>query len=216
MANNYNVTPGSGLVIASHDASGVHHQKVILEQLLSGTPTAIDSAAPMHSQLTNLEKDEDAAHSSGDKGIMALAVRKDARTALADSDADYIPLQTDSNGALYINQLGRAVPVVQYIASLTATGSVDAGPNKIHGIFYNNAAATANYIKIYDKGTAATNSDTPIIKIACEAGKSGFVLFPPGIPIANGISLRSTTGNADSDNTGSTANDVSVTLILDN
>lgn len=45
---------------------------------------------------------EDAAHSSGDKGIMALAVRKDSAASLAGTDGDYIPLTTDSTGALRV------------------------------------------------------------------------------------------------------------------
>lgn len=45
---------------------------------------------------------EDAAHVSGDKGVMALAVRKDVAAALAGTDGDYIPLTTDSTGALRV------------------------------------------------------------------------------------------------------------------
>lgn len=50
---------------------------------------------------TNLGKAEDAAHSSGDVGVMSLAVRNDAGTALA-ADGDYVPLMTNSAGALYV------------------------------------------------------------------------------------------------------------------
>lgn len=49
---------------------------------------------------TNLGKAEDAAHTSGDVGVMSLAVRNDAGTALAGTTGDYIPLTTDSTGAL--------------------------------------------------------------------------------------------------------------------
>lgn len=48
-------------------------------------------------------KAEDAVHSSGDKGIMALGVRKDSAAALAGADGDYIPLIVDSNGLLHVN-----------------------------------------------------------------------------------------------------------------
>lgn len=46
---------------------------------------------------------EDAGHVSGDKGVMALAVRKDTGAALAGLDADYSPLQVDSSGNLRVN-----------------------------------------------------------------------------------------------------------------
>lgn len=51
---------------------------------------------------TSLGKAEDAAHSSGDTGVMLLAVRNDAGTALAGTTGDYIPLSTDANGALRV------------------------------------------------------------------------------------------------------------------
>lgn len=43
---------------------------------------------------------EDAAHGSGDAGIMPLAVRNDDLAALAGADGDYAPLQVTQNGAL--------------------------------------------------------------------------------------------------------------------
>ena len=46
-------------------------------------------------------KAEDAAHSSGDNGIMALAVRNDDVAALAGADGDYSPLQVNAAGSLY-------------------------------------------------------------------------------------------------------------------
>ena len=46
-------------------------------------------------------KAEDAAHSSGDTGIMSLAVRNDDVTALSGADGDYSPLQVNAAGSLY-------------------------------------------------------------------------------------------------------------------
>lgn len=45
---------------------------------------------------------EDAPHSSGDNGTMALGVRRDANTSLVGSDGDYAPLQLDANGSLKV------------------------------------------------------------------------------------------------------------------
>lgn len=47
------------------------------------------------------QKNEDTAHTTGDPGLMALAVRKDAVTALAGTDGDYAPLEVDAVGALH-------------------------------------------------------------------------------------------------------------------
>lgn len=51
----------------------------------------------------NLGKAEDAAHSSGDTGVMLLAVREAAATDLSagNTDGDYEPLQVDASGRLH-------------------------------------------------------------------------------------------------------------------
>ena len=50
---------------------------------------------------TSLGKAEDAAHASGDTGIMALGVRKDTAAATA-ADGDYVPLIVDATGHLWV------------------------------------------------------------------------------------------------------------------
>jgi hypothetical protein len=49
---------------------------------------------------------EDTAHTTGDKGIMLLGVRKDTAAALAGSDGDYIPLICDDEGKLWTTATG--------------------------------------------------------------------------------------------------------------
>lgn len=66
------------------------------------TTTIAGDTTSMDATLTALSKAEDSVHGSGDQGIMGLAVRNDAMTALA-ADGDYIPLTTDSNGALFVS-----------------------------------------------------------------------------------------------------------------
>jgi len=50
--------------------------------------------------LDDIVKEEDAAHSSGDKGVMALSIRKDNVEELAGADGDYQPLTTNEHGIL--------------------------------------------------------------------------------------------------------------------
>lgn len=54
----------------------------------------------------NLGKAEDAAHSSGDVGVMALAIRDDTIGAFSGAEGDYEPLHTDASGRLYVNAQG--------------------------------------------------------------------------------------------------------------
>jgi hypothetical protein len=51
---------------------------------------------------TQLAKAEDAAHASGDFGIVSLGVRKDTATSLAGSDGDYTAPIFDADGKLWV------------------------------------------------------------------------------------------------------------------
>ena len=73
--------------------------------------------------IDDVVKAEDAAHSGGDKGIMALSVRKDTATTLAGSDADYCPLITDASGRLYVHQVKSYSSETSYISGQTVSGS---------------------------------------------------------------------------------------------
>ncbi len=66
-----------------------------MPELLNAIST--DAAA----ELQAISQAEDAAHASGDVGIMLLAVRQDVLAALAANGA-YIPLVVDANGRLYV------------------------------------------------------------------------------------------------------------------
>ena len=93
-------------------------KQTAIETLITSTNSKIDTldavqdAAEVH--LGNIEtavqllddtvKAEDAAHSSGDKGLHVLGVRNDTLAALAGADGDYASLQVDKNGGLYTNK----------------------------------------------------------------------------------------------------------------
>jgi hypothetical protein len=62
--------------------------------------TTLDS---IESEIQSITHDEDSAHTSGNAGVMSLAVRNDANTSLVDADGDYAPLQVDENGLLKVS-----------------------------------------------------------------------------------------------------------------
>lgn len=66
---------------------------------------------------TNLGKAEDAGHSTGDVGVMSLAVRFDAGGALAGTDLDYAPMQVDANGALRVTGGGGGTEYTEDVAT---------------------------------------------------------------------------------------------------
>ena len=67
-------------------------------------PVQEDGAALTALQLIDdIVKEEDSAHTTGDKGALLLAVRNDAGTSLVGTDGDYAPLQVNSLGMLNVN-----------------------------------------------------------------------------------------------------------------
>jgi len=64
--------------------------------------TASPVTVTVGSAASDLGKAEDAAHASGDVGVMALAVRNDNLSAFSGTDGDYTPLATNSAGVLYV------------------------------------------------------------------------------------------------------------------
>lgn len=69
----------------------------------SGNPIFVDVTAILPGTgALNLGKIEDAAHASGDVGVMSLAVRNDAATSLVSADGDYAPLQVNAIGELRV------------------------------------------------------------------------------------------------------------------
>lgn len=114
MADNVTVDNG-GLTdysVASDDVGGVQYQRVKLDiggdgatvpvpgDATNGIDVDVTRVIPGTSS-THLGKAEDAAHSSGDVGVMALTVRQDTPAATSGTTGDYQPLSTDSTGRLY-------------------------------------------------------------------------------------------------------------------
>lgn len=84
---------------------------------------------------TNLGKAEDAAHASGDTGVMALTVRTNTAASRAGTDGDYQPLITDTNGRLHTIEPSQAsiLTAVQLIdnASVNHDAAVVSGVTQI-------------------------------------------------------------------------------------
>lgn len=97
---------------------------------------------------------------------------------------------------------------------LDETGQVvKASAGKVYGYyFYNNNAGSARFIKIYNKATAPTAGDTPVLTIPLPAGAAANVITEKGIAFSAGISLRATTGVADADTGAPATNDVVVNV----
>jgi hypothetical protein len=133
------------LAVAGNGASGTGVQRVTIANDSTGILATVTNVATIGTSVTpgtaaaNLGKAEDAAHGSGDTGVMSLAVRTDTAAASSGTTGDYEPLHTDSVGALWTRSTGeladdaaftpgtsRVLPV-GFQADETATDSVDEG-----------------------------------------------------------------------------------------
>lgn len=70
-------------------------------------------------------KAEDAAHASGDQGLMLLAVRQDTAAALAGTNGDYLPLITDSTGRLHTAPLASGTNAIGTVEATKVTPGVN-------------------------------------------------------------------------------------------
>lgn len=102
--------------------------RVLVAGSTAGASLTINAITP-GTGATNLGKAEDAAHTSGDVGVMALGVRNDTGAVLAGSDGDYLPFTTDATGALRTDLNGTVSTNNSSTATLTAnsvfTGTSD-------------------------------------------------------------------------------------------
>jgi hypothetical protein len=107
---------------------------------------------------------------------------------------------------------------LKVVRNLDVDESADADiavPCHLKQILGTNKNAAILYLKVYDKATAATSSDTPVLTIGVLPSGS----IPPldlkddELFFSAGISLRATTGVADNDTGAPGANDLPVSIL---
>lgn len=125
---------------------------------------------------TNLGKAEDAAHASGDVGVMALGVRSDADSALA-ADGDYHPLAVNEDGRLKV-------------AAMPGSVSATTGTITANGQTVSTDVSKMSNVCLYVTGTFST------INLTFEASiDSGTSWFAVQMVRSNANTVELTTGN---------------------
>jgi hypothetical protein len=211
MANNIDVKDASAATktMKTTDNSSVHTPHQNVDAVIPGTGA------------TNLGKAEDAAHASGDVGVMALAVRKDTAAASSGTTGDYEPLSTDATGQLRIKPevkleaatSGGTSNYHRKASADTNTAVVKASAGQLYGVDVFNFKAATVYLKIYDKAsTPNLASDTPIMVIPWFQLWARSIEWTNGIAFTNGIAIAITAGLADNDTTALVANDCVLNL----
>jgi hypothetical protein len=93
-------------------------------------------------------------------------------------------------------------------ASNQDAAAIKGSAGQIYGYSFFNTTASARYVKLYNVASGATSASTPIFRALVPAGGGANVDIPMGIICNTGISIRLTTGAADSDTGSCSANDV--------
>jgi len=152
---------------------------------------------------SDLGKAEDAAHASGDTGVMMLAVRKDTAAALATTDGDYIPLTTDATGYLYVTVGGSALPtgaatsakqdtIIGYVDGVeTLLSSIDATQTGVA----HDAADAGNPFKVGAKATTSLSALTMVAsadRTNLFAGVDGVLITRPNCNLEDVVQERTT------------------------
>lgn len=106
---------------------------------------------------------------------------------------------------------GAAIQCYSFIADGTDELLISATARKLYGVTVFTKDATPVYVKLYDKATAPSEADTPVLRVGSTAESSGLgggnnVVFPAGtyLALTNGLGVRIVTGLADNDDTAVT------------
>lgn len=125
---------------------------------------------------------EDAAHTTGDKGTIALAVRNDAGTTLADTTGDYAPLSLNPAGNLNINY-----ETIRDTAPAIGAGAIDGGTPRFTLATDQTAITTAGVFSVKTDQTTHGTTD----KVAADLYVAGAVNS-----LTNGAFVTPTTANS--------------------
>jgi len=130
--------------------------------VIAGDTTSIDAT------LTALSKAEDAAHSSGDQGIQALAVRQDTLATSTDADGDYASLKVNAAGSLYTVGEDDALANTSVVAGATTVDNTAGGTDLV-----GTDLANRKYLFLANEGNKAVFLGPSGVTTA-----TGFPLYP--------------------------------------
>ena len=140
------VTSSVGLPVKNLANSGVDIGDVDVTSVVPGTAA------------TNLGKAEDAAHSTGDAGVMALSVRQNTAASTSGTDGDYQPLITDTNGRLHTNDVSTAAALSGSEFQVDVVAALPAGTNAIGKLAANSGVDIGDVdVTSLNPGTGATD-----------------------------------------------------------
>lgn len=172
----------------------------------------------------HLGKAEDAAHTTGDTGVMALGVRAASPTerSAGPTDGDYEPFATNEVGAVWTTPTASANGGLSIFRSLDIDETeedVKTSAGTVYGMWVTNTATSTRFVKFYNATAASVTvgTTTPVITIGIPGNTSDDVSgnFGPGgmgIGFTTAISVAATTAAADNDTGAPSAGDVIINV----
>jgi hypothetical protein len=203
MADNIAVTAGSGTTIATDEVGGAHYQYVKPAFGADGTATLVSTSNPLPSSLTNLEKAEDAAHTTADKGIMALAVCTTDFDGSSATDEDYVALRSNAVGSLLVQDrpnTGGGLSIYRSIDLDESEEEIKGSAGQLYSLTISNLHATNDrYVKLYNDTAAnvIVGTTTPVATFYVKALTTVHLTWDKGLAFSAGICAAATTDLAD-------------------
>jgi len=127
--------------------------------ILTTIDTVLDNIYIDTQALVTLIQTEDTAHSTGDNGVMALAVANEAQSDLVSADGDYTPIAVDKKGNVYVDlieKIGEEGTESDEGVDSGADGEVDVAYHATNFVSVQTMAVGAGedlYIKGWDMST---------------------------------------------------------------
>lgn len=191
-------------------AQGATSDAAVTDPTAAGSIVAILKGILTANRLApaGMLKAEDAAHVTGDAGVMALGVRNDTRTSLAGTTGDYSPLSVGPAGGMFANIAPEASAgwALSRVATTAAAASlvVKASPGKLYKLHVTNGS-TAQFVQIFNSTTVPADTAVPIYSVRLAANESREIdctvfgdYFSTGIAVSNSTTLATKTiGAAD-------------------
>lgn len=156
-------------------------QGTTLDAILADTATIDTNIASILAEIQALSFAEDSLHNSGDMGIQALAVRKDANGSNA-ADGDYVSLLTTAAGALKVDDTANGA-IAQSQVSVTNTAAVLGTLTSRKSMLIQNAGSSSIWV---GSATVTTSGATTGIEIP----KGGFL----ELEVGNAVSVYGISG----------------------
>ncbi len=165
--------------------------------------------------LDNIVVEEDAAHGSGDSGVMALAVRNDTLAALAGADGDYAPVQVSALGAAFVTLAPETTGGYTPYRNVDVDESEDqikASAGQLYTLSAWNQASAVMYLHFYNATAASVTvgTTTPDWTFAVPTVSGLTQAWPAGLAFGTAITVAATTTVGGS--SGPAANEVGINL----